>query len=409
MRFTLNRLVQAALLASCLGLIFPVMALADAALSSFRIDDKGEFFSKEALEKAEGKIEAIKTNYNKDVLIETFAKLPEAAANKYARAKTDKEKGKFWIDFSGERYDKRGVSGIYVLISREPRRIVLGVGEKTKQKAFTEENRKKAEQELINSFRDSKFDQGLLTLVNDIDLTLNANMGKVKSSTAATTPRETPRESTGGGGMFDNIWGIICIGLVVILALWLVFGLIRGLMGGGRPLDRAPGGYAGGPGPGYAQGPGYAPGPGYAQPQSSGGGFFTNMLGGMFGAAAGMYIYDSFFRGSSPTTSSWGTPSAHAGGPTPTPPDTSDRKMSENTGGGDWSSPSTSAPADGGGGGDWGGGTDGGGGDWAGGADAGSGGGGGDWGGGGDAGGSGDAGGGDWGGGGGGDSGGGDW
>ena len=50
-----------------------------------------------------------------------------------------------------------------------------------------------------------------------------------------------------------------------------------------------PGGMPGGYGPGYGGG--------------GGGGFFSSLVGGMFGAAAGNWMYDSFFRGEGHTSS----------------------------------------------------------------------------------------------------------
>lgn len=122
-------------------------------------------------------------------------------------------------------------------------------------------------------------------------------------------------------------WTIVLwIGLG-LLGLWIVFGLIRGLStsrqqnqqygqyggnlpppagygAGQRPPAGAPGYGPGGQmqppaGPGYGAGaPGYGPGGGYGPPPSGGGGggFLSGMLGGMFGAAAGNWVYDSFAR-----------------------------------------------------------------------------------------------------------------
>src|SRR5205807_8678908 len=87
----------------------------------------------------------------------------------------------------------------------------------------------------------------------------------------------------------NPIWGWICLGIVVLLAIWLVVALIRAFTGSGS------GGYGGGGG-GYGGGGG-------------GGGFFPALMGGLFGAAAGMWMYDRFFSGH-----------ASAAGPTYYPP-----------------------------------------------------------------------------------------
>ena len=56
-----------------------------------------------------------------------------------------------------------------------------------------------------------------------------------------------------------------------LLVAWVIFGLIRSMLNRG-----------GAGGMGMPQGAG-------------GGGFFTSLIGGMFGAAAGMWMYDQFF------------------------------------------------------------------------------------------------------------------
>jgi len=88
----------------------------------------------------------------------------------------------------------------------------------------------------------------------------------------------------------------VILGLIV---LWIVVAIVRAL---GRP--RYPNTYGQmGPPAGYGPGQGSPGSPGYGQGPigrcgGGGGGFLSNMLGGMFGAAAGNWIYDSFFRGS---------------------------------------------------------------------------------------------------------------
>ena len=151
---------------------------------------------------------------------------------------------------------------------------------------------------------------------------------------------------------FNPMW--IAYGLGGLLVLWLLIGLLRAMFGAGRHptpppppsqpvMPNPPGGYAGPPPArnpqqpyppggygqqgyppqGYPQG-GYPQGgypPGGYPPQSSGGGFWPNMMGGLFGAAAGSWVYDRMFRGNSypsmPT--SYPTPHSPPSYPTTTP------------------------------------------------------------------------------------------
>jgi len=357
MTTSLRWLLAAGLVTAGLGLsVAPVAASKAPPPANSGIIDGAKLFSEDAVKKARDRVEQIRKDYGKGLFIETIAKAESKDA----------------VDrMAADKYKDHQVGGVYVLICKDPQRIRIQVGDKTRQRAFTTAKRDQLLTIFQKNFKEKKFDEGLMEGIAYVDKTFDSTIGKGTTdtgSTAATT-------KTKGASTMNPIWGWICIGLVVILAIWLVVGLIRAFT---RP----------------AAGPGYAGGGGYGGGGGGGGGFFSSMLGGLFGAAAGMWLYDSFFR--SHTPSPMGGSTAYGG---------------ESTGGVD-DTGSTGAGGDyggdadaGGGGGDWGGGGDadaGGGGDWGGG-DAG--GGGGDWGGG-DAGGGGDwggGGGGDWGGGGGGD------
>jgi uncharacterized protein len=86
-------------------------------------------------------------------------------------------------------------------------------------------------------------------------------------------------------------WSWLVPLVVVGLGAWLVIGLIRAVFRGGG----SPGGMAPGMGGGYGYG------------GSGGGGFLSSLMGGLFGAAAGMWMYDRFF-GHDASASSWTDP-----------------------------------------------------------------------------------------------------
>jgi uncharacterized protein len=346
------------------------------------------------VEKADKKIDEIKRDYKRDLLIETFSKIPDAHKAEYK----DGEKKRFFRTWAENRYKDQNVAGIYVLICTNPKSLYVLAGKETQKKAFTPKNEDALSEQLLADLKASKPDKALLDGVNYVGQTLEHNIGKgSRSSSAAPT---NPVSQHKGDSPMSGIWGWICIGLVVLLAVWLLFGVIRALTGGGGGRSYGPG-----PGPGGGgYGGGYGGGGG-----GGGGGFLSSLVGGMFGAAAGMWMYDSFFRGGS-SGGAFGS-SAGAGGSPAAGAD--DRTPGDAGAGGDWGNDGGGGGGAGGdwGGGDAGGGDAGGGGDWGGGG-GGDAGGGGDWGGGGgDVGG---GGGGDWGGGGGGGDfggggGGGDW
>jgi hypothetical protein len=332
-------------------------------------DDIG-FFSPRAREQADQKVGEIKRTFNKDLYIEAISPPPQP---KGLDTKDTKAVDAFFDEFAKKRFTDLHENGVYVLIVNNAKvhKLRVMVGDNTAaEHYFTAANR----DTLFKNFREklsaNDKDGALLYASNYVFDTMKSNHPVVPRKTAmAPAPvhhEDAPARSTG----FN--WMPIVTILLVVIGVWVLFAIIRGLMGAGGG-----GGGMGAPGMGYGGG---------------GGGFFSNFLGGMFGAAAGMWMYNQFFGHS--------TPSAFGGGPSDggaaSYPDSGPADTSGSVVGGDFGN-------DDGGGGDWGG-DDAGGGD-AGGGDAGGGvwgGGGGDWGGGG----------GDWGGGGGdfgGGGGGGDW
>jgi len=104
MTFSPRRLIRPALLLGCLGLLLPATAIATVdKMPAFEISDKAKMFSAAAVEKAQEKIDAIKRDYDKDVLVETFAELPADAKKELQGAGTEKEKSKFWREFAARR------------------------------------------------------------------------------------------------------------------------------------------------------------------------------------------------------------------------------------------------------------------------------------------------------------------
>jgi hypothetical protein len=331
-------------------------------------------FGKEAIHAANDEIVVIKSTYHKDVLIETQQKGPEG----------DKKAFRKWAE---ERAAEFRVEGVYIVITSEPKRFQVEVGKQTlKSGVLTIDDETELVDILTKNLKDHHPDEALRKSVAYIHSALKHNAApKAQAPAPAPIVAQVPAQGDGHGltqaGFWGGIGGILCLVAVGLLVFWVIFGLIRAMSGGG-------GGY----GPGYGGG-GYGYGGG-------GGGFMSSMIGGMFGAAAGMWMYNNMFGGHSGYNSGnyggggvGGAPGAGDAGASPEPTDVG---AGYSGAGGDYGDDDKGGGKDGGGGGDWGGG-----GDDKGGGDAG----GGDWGGGG----GGDAGGGDWGGGGGGDAGGGDW
>lgn len=232
------------------------------------ISDDGKFFSAAAVAKAEGKINEINRDYKKDLLIVTVAKVPEPLQAKY------KELGKneFFVYWARKRAEEAKVRGMYILICRDPEHLQMEIDRETRVKAFTLADRKRLVDKIVPLMREKKYDAALAETVDFIGTTLRANPGKPagRSNSAAHAPEQAAEHH----GASPWVWVVIVI--VVLLGVWLLIGIVRAISGSG----------GGGGGGGFGGGGG-------------GSGFFSSLLGGMFGAAAGMWMYDSFFRGGS--------------------------------------------------------------------------------------------------------------
>ena len=339
-----------------------VFLLAPGLLLAASIRDDAKLFTAEGVKKAEQKIDEFKKAHKAELFVETFAK-----AEKMDLAKKDgKTDPKYFQKWAADRYKELKVDGVYVLVCKEPTFVQVATGKMMDKKGFDGKKRDELVKLMTEQFKKKEFDAGLLAVVAEVGDTLK---GKAPAPKKTSTERAVDKANETAEGLPSwTTW--LCVGLVALLGLWIVVGLIRAFMGMGQPQPQpynpAMGGY---------QQPGMYQQPMQQQP-AGGGGFLSSLLGGMVGAAAGMYMYNSFFGSSTPSAFGSTTPPADPNAGVDNTPQT-------DGGGGGWDQ-STPADASGGGGGDWGstqedwGGGDTGGGDW-GGDGGGDGGGGGDW------------------------------
>ena len=213
------------------------------------VSDPVSFFSKEAVEKANTKIQEIKSKTGKEFVLETL----------------DSTNSTNPSDFAMERAKTLKVNGVYVLISKKEKKIEIKVGNKTKS-AFTDSDTSALKGKLIEAFKTQNFDSGLDNAVTYYSaVILSAANSKSTKRTAENIPSTTntaPSSNSGGG---FSILSIVLIGLV----LFILFRVISGMLGGG--LNPGMGGMGGG-----------------------GMGFFGSLMTGMLGAVAGNWLYDKF-------------------------------------------------------------------------------------------------------------------
>lgn len=245
------------------------------------IDDKAEAFSKEGIKKAEDAFHNITFKSTTELTIVTFAKVPESKRTKFEELKSDKaERNRFFGEWARELAKNRNTRGIFVLICREGSGIhAISDRQTDAKRGFDDADLKRLEGKIATGFvnaskLESKDGPEAMKIRDDALIeAVNYSIAELKDTSApdAVVKNDASSEKK-ASGMSTGGW--ICIGISVLLGVWLLIGLIRAFSGGGGGGGNGGGGGGGG-----------------------GGGFLSGMMGGMFGAMAGMYMYNQFLGG----------------------------------------------------------------------------------------------------------------
>jgi hypothetical protein len=176
-------------------------------------------------------------------------------------------------------FAQQQVNGVLIFIAKSPKTIAV-VPDRAAAHYFPAGTTSAIRQAIASAFNSGDFNGGV---TNGVDLTLaeyRSHLGSVRTTTFNGVPATTVRNDTGGGFNMSLIWWLI--------ALAVIFFVVRGIfraIAGPRMMPPGYGGGMGGPmGGGY--GPGYGGG-GFG----GGGGFWSGMLGGLGGAFLGNELF----------------------------------------------------------------------------------------------------------------------
>lgn len=123
------------------------------------VNDRGKFFSSDAVKKANEAIRELYLNDNKDLLVETYEGVPAENADK-VKAMSREERLKFFKKWAETRAEQRLVRGVYILICKEPTMIYVEVTPKARS-VFNEAAQTKLRDKLVEDFRAKNYDGGL--------------------------------------------------------------------------------------------------------------------------------------------------------------------------------------------------------------------------------------------------------
>ena len=249
-----------------------------------RVEDKAGAFTPDGIKKAEQQFHDVnfKSTTHLTVVTVNDSHVPGHLKSDFEAARKDQSLARrFFKEWATETAKAERERGVFVLAYLQGDKFYIDVEvdrQTDLKRHFTDADALKLSQVMQDGFRSAKGkseelarhtrDAALLAATADVVSQLkNTSAPEERTSTRASRGEE---DSQSRGGM--SIMGWVCVLLLVGLGVWLVIGLIRAFTGTG--------GYAGG---GYGGGYGYG-----------GGGFFPSLMGGMFGAMAGMWLYDQF-------------------------------------------------------------------------------------------------------------------
>jgi uncharacterized protein len=249
------------------------------------ITDDGNFFSSGTIRSASEKIQDLDHRYGYRIKVETIAALPAGEVDE-VRKMSSGDRAKFFGHYLARRAAAEKLD-LLIFASRDPKYLQVLPHKKLESAGFTTAMRDKMAAALIADFHAEKYDEALSAALAQLEQDFTTIHRKApaqdhpgQNHAAPNRPAENhaarqpvpfehpaPGRPAEGGGWF---------GPIALVALFVGgFLLIRRLIGG------ASGGYGGGNS--MAGGGG-------------GGGMMSNILGGVFGAVAGNWLYDSFLR-----------------------------------------------------------------------------------------------------------------
>src|SRR5688572_8855575 len=138
-----------------------------------QVRDDGGFFSAEAVSRANQTIDRIKREHNKGLVIETYPNIPPNLRDEFQRMNKDQFYGS-WVD---ARARALGLDGAFVLMTKDPGRVQVGVGKATRDQEFTVADREQLREMMAAKFRSRDFDGGLLQGVEFVYRRIGENAG----------------------------------------------------------------------------------------------------------------------------------------------------------------------------------------------------------------------------------------
>ena len=238
------------------------------------VEDSGAF-SAEGKSQASERFQETMFKAPTEFTVVVMSRIPDRIRGEYARVKDNvSDTNRFVGEWANQEFKDRKLEGILVLISKEGGFVRVIADRSTDAgRDFGDMKLQKLRDLFYVGFRDASAVEAEAatqrrdkTLLDATHYVIDELRDTVPSTQANNRVTSSNSENDVGGGR--SLMGWVCIGLCIAVVVWVVIGLFRAMSGAG-------GGYGGGG-------------------MGGGGGFLPSLMGGMFGAMAGMYLYDQF-------------------------------------------------------------------------------------------------------------------
>lgn len=157
--------------------------------------DEAHFAKRQTIEQIDQILADIHEHCGKDLMIETFASIPDDL-----KANLQKEgKDAFYTKWARTEAYELGVNGVIILITGDPAHLQIEVGNDTQMRAFTIADRDELVKKLAESFSAKEFDGGLLMAAQFVRDRMTRNLSGSTPPTTRTAPASQPNE----GARFD--------------------------------------------------------------------------------------------------------------------------------------------------------------------------------------------------------------
>jgi len=122
-----------------------------------QVRDDGKFFSADAISRANDMISRINREYGKGLIVETYERIPTDLQDEFQRYGKNSFYGR-WLDV---RAKSLGLDGVFILMTKDPSHLQVGVGRATRDQEFTVADREQLREMMAAQFRNKRFDAGL--------------------------------------------------------------------------------------------------------------------------------------------------------------------------------------------------------------------------------------------------------